>query len=95
MPTNAPIHVLALVRQLHLYLHLPVEPTLFLLLLSRTMHVGLSTMLLCRKPKKHRMLSLVCFLSMTLLQLCYLILKHRILSYLLHMLGSIICPYLC
>jgi hypothetical protein len=32
------------------------------------------------------------FLSMTLLQLCYLILEHHILSYLLHMLGNIICP---
>jgi hypothetical protein len=32
------------------------------------------------------------FLSMTLLQLCYLILEHHILSYPLHMLRSIICP---
>jgi hypothetical protein len=48
-----------------------------------------------RKPRKLRMLSLVCFLSMTLLQLCCLILKHHILSYLLRMLRSIICPYPC
>jgi hypothetical protein len=45
-----------------------------------------------KKRKKLLMLSLACFSSMILLQLCYLILEHHILSYLLHMLGSIICP---
>jgi hypothetical protein len=59
---------------------------------SRTMLMGESTMLLWRKPRKLRMLSLICFSSMTLLQLCYLILGHHILSYLLHMFRSIICP---
>jgi hypothetical protein len=39
-----------------------------------------------KKRKKLLMLSLVYFSSMTPLQLCYLILEHRILSYLLHML---------
>jgi hypothetical protein len=39
-----------------------------------------------KKCKKLLMLSFVCFSSMTLLQLCCLILEHRILSYLLHML---------
>jgi hypothetical protein len=45
-----------------------------------------------KKRKKLMMLSLVCFSSMTLLQLCCLILEYHILSYLLHILGSIICP---
>jgi hypothetical protein len=84
LPISAPIR--ALTRLNSLYLHLPVEATLFLLLLSRTMHIGESTMLLWRKPKKLQTLSLVCFSSMTLLQLCYLILEYHILSYLLHML---------
>jgi hypothetical protein len=59
-------------------LHLPplVESTLFLLLPSRTMFKGESTMLLWRKPRKLRTWSLVCFSSMTLLQLCYLIMEH-------------------
>jgi hypothetical protein len=69
-----------------------MEPILFLLLLGKTMLMGESTMLLGRKPKKLLMLSLVCFSSTPLLQLCYLILEHRILSYLLHVLKSIICP---
>jgi hypothetical protein len=60
LPTNAPTHAL-IPRQLHLHLHLLMEPTLFLLLPSRTMHLGESTILLWRKPKKLRMLSLVCF----------------------------------
>jgi hypothetical protein len=66
LPTNAPTYAL-IPRQLHLHLHLPVEPTLFLLLPSRTMHVGESTILLWRKPKKLQTLLLVCFSSMTLL----------------------------
>jgi hypothetical protein len=76
LPISAPIHALALLNSM--CLHLPMEPTMFLLLLSRTMHVGESTMLLWRKPKKLQTLSLVCFLSTTLPQLCYLILKHCI-----------------
>jgi hypothetical protein len=46
LPTNASIHALALLRQLHLHLPLPVEPYLFLLLLGKIMLVGESTMLL-------------------------------------------------
>jgi hypothetical protein len=88
LPISAPIRALALLNSLHL----PVEPTLFLLLPSRTMHVGESTMLLWRMTKKLQTLSLVCFPSKALLQLCYLILEHRIFSYLLHMFGSIIYP---
>jgi hypothetical protein len=60
-PTNAPIRAPALLRQLCLHLRLPMEPTLFLLLLSRTMLMEESAMLLWRKPKKFRTLSLVCF----------------------------------
>jgi hypothetical protein len=91
-PVDAPIRAPVLLRRLLLHLPQPVEPTQFLLLLSKTMLMGESTMLLWKKPRKLLMLSLVCFLSMTLLQLCCLIIDHRILSYLLHMLGSIICP---
>jgi hypothetical protein len=82
MPTDAPIHVLVLISLLQLQLHLPLpmEPILFWLSPSKTMLVGESTMLLWRKPLT---LSLVCFSSMTLMQLCYLILEHHILSYLL------------
>jgi hypothetical protein len=61
IPTIAPIHVLALLRQLHLHLPLPVESILFLLLSNKTMLVGESTTLPWRKPKKLPMLSLVCF----------------------------------
>jgi hypothetical protein len=90
--TDAATHTHTSTRQLHLHLHLPVEPTLFLLLPSRTTLVGESTMLPWKKHKKLLMLPLVCFSSTTLLQLCYLILEHHILSYLLHMLGRLICP---
>jgi hypothetical protein len=48
-----------------------------------------------RKPRKLRTWSLVRFPSTTSLQLCCLILKHHILSYLLHMLRSIIYPWPC
>jgi hypothetical protein len=92
MPTDAPICTLVLISPLQLHLPLPVEPILFWLPPSRTILVEESIMLLWRKPKKLQMLSLVCFSSMTLLQLCYLILEHHILSYLLHILRSIICP---
>jgi hypothetical protein len=92
IPTDAPIRALVLINPLQLHLPLPVEPIRFQLPPSRTMLVGESTMLMWRKPKKLQTLSLVCFSSMTLLQLCYLIMEHHILSYLLHMLGSIICP---
>jgi hypothetical protein len=91
MPTDAPIRSLTLISQLQLHLPLPVEPTLYLLPPSRTMPDGESTMMLWRKPRKLQMLSLVCFLSTTLLQLCYFILEHHILSYVLHMLRNIIC----
>jgi hypothetical protein len=64
-PTATPIY--AVILFCGLCLHLPVEPTLFLLLLSRTKHVGESTMLLRRKPKKLQSLSLVCFPLTTLL----------------------------
>jgi hypothetical protein len=76
----------------HLHLPLPMEPILFLLLPSKTMLTRESTILPWRNPKKLLMLSLVCFSSMSLLHLCYLIPEHRILSYLLHMLRSIINP---
>jgi hypothetical protein len=91
-PTNAPIRAPVPIRLLLLHLLQLVEATLFLLLPSRTMLMGESTILLWKKPRKLRTWSLVCFSSMTLLQLCYLILEHRILSYLLHMLRSIIYP---
>jgi hypothetical protein len=48
-------------------LAVPVEPTLFLLLLSRTIPMVESTMFIWRKPRKLRAFSLVCFSSMTLL----------------------------
>jgi hypothetical protein len=41
LPISAPIHTLALLNSLHL--HLPMEPTLFLLLVSRTMLMREST----------------------------------------------------
>jgi hypothetical protein len=78
-PTDAPIHALVLINPLQLHLSLPVEPTLFLLLPSKTMPVGESTMWPWKKRKKLLMLSLVCFSSMTLLQLCCFILEHHIL----------------
>jgi hypothetical protein len=74
---------------------IPMDLALFLLLSSRTMPVGESIMWPWKKHKKLVMLSLVCFSSTTHLQLCCLIPAHRILSYLLHMLGSIIYPWLC
>jgi hypothetical protein len=67
MPTNAPICAITLLKQLHLHQPLPMEPTLFLLLPSRTMPEEESTMLSWRKPRKLQMLSLVCFLSTPLL----------------------------
>jgi hypothetical protein len=93
--TEAPIHALVLISLLQPHLSLPVEPTLLLLLPSRTTPMGESIMWPWKKRKKLLILSLVCFSSMTLLQLCCLILEYRILSHLLHMLGSIIYPYLC
>jgi hypothetical protein len=60
MPADAPIRVLVQIRLLQLHLPLPVE-------LSRTTLMGESTMLSWRKPRKLRTLSLVCFLSTTLL----------------------------
>jgi hypothetical protein len=83
LPANAPIHTPTLLRQLCLPLH-PLLP-------SKTTSVGRSIMSRWRKPRKLQTWSLVYFLSMTLLQLCCLILEHHILSYLLHMLRSIIC----
>jgi hypothetical protein len=90
--TDAPTHVLALISQLQLHPPLPMEPTPFLLLPSRTTLEEESTMSLWRNHRKAQMLSLVSFLSMQLLQLCYLIMEHCILSYLLHMLKNIIYP---
>jgi hypothetical protein len=60
-PTDAPIRAPALIRLLLLHLPLLVEPTLFLLLPSRTMFMGRSTMLLWRKPRKLWTWSLVYF----------------------------------
>jgi hypothetical protein len=91
MPTDAPICTPMPIRLLMLHQPPLVEPTLFWLLPSRTMLMGGSTMLLWRKLKKLQTLSLVCFSSTILPQLCCLILEHRIHSYPLHMLRSIIC----
>jgi hypothetical protein len=44
--TDAPSHAPMLIRLLQLHLPLPMEPILFLLLLSRTMFMGRPTMLL-------------------------------------------------
>jgi hypothetical protein len=44
--TDAPIRTLVLIRLLQLHLPLPMEPTLFLLLPSRTMFMGGSIVLL-------------------------------------------------
>jgi hypothetical protein len=82
MPTDAPTRALVLISPLQLHLPLLVEPIMFRLPPSRTMLMGESTMLVWRKPRKLLMLSLVYFSSMILLQLCYLILEHHILSYL-------------
>jgi hypothetical protein len=65
---DAPPRAHAAIRQLKLHLFLPVEPTLYLLLPNRTTTMGESIMLPWRKCKKLPMLSLVYFLSMTLLQ---------------------------
>jgi hypothetical protein len=92
MPIDDQIHAFVLISPPQLHLPLPGEPILFWLSASRTMLMRESTMLLWRKTRKLLKLSLVCFSSMTLLQLCYLILEHHILSYLLHMLRSIIYP---
>jgi hypothetical protein len=46
MPIDAPIRVHVLINPLQLYLPLPMEPTLFSLLLGRTMLMGQLTMLL-------------------------------------------------
>jgi hypothetical protein len=62
-----PIHALVLISSLELHLPLLVEPTLFLLLPSRTTPVGEAIMWPWKKRKKLMMLSLVCFSSMTLL----------------------------
>jgi hypothetical protein len=92
LPSNAPIHTTALLRQLCPPLRLPVGLILFLLLLDRTMFMERSITSHWRKPRKLQTWSLVHFSSMTHLLLCYLILEHRILSYPLHMLRSIIYP---
>jgi hypothetical protein len=51
-PTNAPIRALVLISPLQLHLPLPVEPTLFLLLPSRTTPMGESIMWSWKKHKK-------------------------------------------
>jgi hypothetical protein len=91
LPTNTPISATALLRQPCPPLRLPMVLILALLLLDRTMFTERSIMSQWRKTRKLQTWSLVRFSSMTLLQLCYLILEHRILLYLLHMLRSIIC----
>jgi hypothetical protein len=48
-PIDAPIHALVSISLLYLHLPLPVEPTLFLLLPSRTTPVGESIMWLWRE----------------------------------------------
>jgi hypothetical protein len=92
---NAPTRALAQnsSQQPH---QLPLEvPITFLLPPSKTMLEEWLITLLRRKLRKLQTLSLVCFSSMPLLQLCCLIPEHHILSYLLHILKSIICPYPC
>jgi hypothetical protein len=61
MPTDVPIRAHVPIRLLLLHLPPLVEPTLFLLLPSRTMLVGESTKSLWRKPWKLWTWSLVCF----------------------------------
>jgi hypothetical protein len=85
MPTNAPICALVLISPLQL--HLPPTRGANSIPVAAKQNYARG-----RKPKKLQTLSLVCFPSTMLLQLHYLILEHRILSYMLHMLGSIICP---
>jgi hypothetical protein len=46
LPIDTPVRAHARISPLQLHLPLPVEQTLFLLLLGKTMHVGESTMLL-------------------------------------------------
>jgi hypothetical protein len=58
LPTDSPIRALALIYHLQLHPPPPVEPTLYLLPLSRTTEEEGSIMLLWRKLQ---MLSLVCF----------------------------------
>jgi hypothetical protein len=90
LPTSVPIRAIVFLRQLCPLLRLPVGQILFLLLLGKTLFVERSIMSQLRKPKKLRTWSSVRFSSTTSLQLSYLILEHRILSYLLYMLRSII-----
>jgi hypothetical protein len=90
--TDILIHARTLISHMHRHLPLLMEPTPYMLLPGRTMPEGESTMLPWRKHRKLQMLSLVCFSSTPLLQLCYFILEHHILSYLLHMFRSIIYP---
>jgi hypothetical protein len=92
--TDAPTRALMLINQLQLHQTRPVVPTMYLFLARRTTLEKELILLLWRKPRKLQTLSMVCFLSTPFLQLCCFILQHRILSYLLHMLKKIICPYL-
>jgi hypothetical protein len=66
LPTNAPTHAAALLRQLHPPRHLPLGQILFLLLLGRTMFVERSIMSQLRKPRKLWMWSLVHFSAVVL-----------------------------
>jgi hypothetical protein len=90
LPTNDPVSATALLRQSCPPLRLPVGLSMFLL--DRSMFIEGTITSQWRRPSKLQAWSLVHFLSMTLLQLCCLILEHRILSYPLHLLRSIICP---
>jgi hypothetical protein len=92
LPTNAPTSATTLLRKPCPPPHLLVGLILFLLLLGRTMSTDRSIMSQWRKPRKLRTWSLVHFSSTTLLQLCCLILEHRIISYPLHMPARQLCP---
>jgi hypothetical protein len=95
LPTSVPIRAIVLLWQLRPLLCLPMGQILFLLLLGRTSFMERLIMSQLRNPRKLRTWSSVHFPSMTSLQLCCLILEHHILSYLLHMLRSIIYPWPC
>jgi hypothetical protein len=74
LPINAPTHAL-IPKQLHLH----VEPTLFMLLSSKTMLVRVNHVAVEEAQEAPNVVIGIYFLSTKLLQLRYLILKHHIL----------------
>jgi hypothetical protein len=91
LPTNAPIYAPALLRQLST--PAPTRGANSVPIAAKQNYVHRKVNLVAVKEAQElQMWSLVYFSSMTLLQLCYLILEHHIISYLQCMLRSIICP---